>query len=232
MRILLVEDDTSVCGAIDLISKVESIELTTVGLGAEGIAVGNRHPFDLIVIDLGLPDVGGLDVLRVLRDAGVKTPVMILTGTDGIPQKVKAFATGADEYLTKPFHREEFVARLRAIARRDQGSQRKVIKCGDLCIDLDTKMAEISGTRVALTTKEFQLLVFLASRPGFTLSKEMILDHLYAGRDEPQIKIVDVFICKLRKKLADISGGDNFIETVWGRGYMLAAPRAPLQLAS
>jgi two-component system cell cycle response regulator CtrA len=232
MRILLIEDDASVCGAIALISKVENIDLTIVGLGIEGIALGSQSAFDLIVIDLGLPDMGGLDVLRALRDAGVKTPVMILTGMDGIPQKVKAFATGADDYLTKPFHREEFVARLKAIARREQGSERKTLRLGQLCIDLDTKMADISGIRIALTAKEFQILVFLASRPGFTLSKEMILDHLYAGMDEPQLKIVDVFICKLRKKLADVSGGENLIATVWGRGYMLAVPGPEMRMAS
>ena len=232
MQILLVEDDPSVCGAIELIAKVENIELTVAGHGADGISFGSCHSYDLIVIDLGLPDMGGMDVLRALRDEGIKTPIMILTGVDGVPDKVKAFASGADDYLTKPFHREEFVARLRAIARRDQGSERKMINFGELCIDLDTKTAEIDGTRVALTTKEFQILVFLASRPGFTLSKEMILDHLYAGMDEPQLKIVDVFICKLRKKLAEISGGETFIATVWGRGYMLAVPRMPLKMAS
>jgi two-component system cell cycle response regulator CtrA len=232
MQILLVEDDVSVAAAIKLICEIEGIGVKVVDLGADGITLASQTPYDLIVIDLGLPDIGGLEVLKALRDAAIAIPVMILTGIDGIPQKVKAFAQGADDYLTKPFHREEFVARLKAIARRDQGSDRRIITFGTLSIDLGTKLAEVGGNRVSLTSKEFQILVFLASRPGFTLSKEMILDHLYAGMDEPQLKIVDVFICKLRKKLADVSGGENFISTVWGRGYMLAIQGASLRLAS
>jgi two-component system, cell cycle response regulator CtrA len=132
---------------------------------------------------------------------------------------------GADDYLTKPFHKDELVARIHAIVRRAKGHAQSVIHTGDLVVNLDTKTVEVEGERVHLTGKEYQMLELLSLRKGTTLTKEMFLNHLYGGIDEPELKIIDVFICKLRKKLASATGGEHYIETVWGRGYVLRDPK-------
>jgi two-component system cell cycle response regulator CtrA len=168
--------------------------------------------------------MSGYEVLRGLRVAKVKTPILILSGLAGIEDKVKGLGFGADDYLTKPFHKDELVARIQAIVRRSKGHAQSVITTGDLLVNLDTKTVEVSGSRVHLTGKEYQMLELLSLRKGTTLTKEMFLNHLYGGMDEPELKIIDVFICKLRKKLANASQGKNYIETVWGRGYVLREP--------
>ena len=144
-----------------------------------------------------------------------------MSGTD---DKVRGFGSGADDYLTKPFHKEELVARIHAIVRRSKGHAQSIISTGDLAVNVDAKTVEVGGQRVHLTGKEYQMLELLSLRKGTTLTKEMFLNHLYGGMDEPELKIIDVFICKLRKKLANAAGGTNFIETVWGRGYVLREP--------
>jgi two-component system, cell cycle response regulator CtrA len=159
--------------------------------------------------------------LRSLRVSKVTTPTLILSGLAGIEDKVKGFGFGADDYMTKPFHKDELVARIRTIVRRARGHAQSVIQTDDLLVNLDTKMAEVNGARVHLTGKEYQMLEILALHKGMTVSKEMFLNHLYGGMDEPELKVIDVFMCKLRKKLANASGGKNYIETEWGRGYVL-----------
>jgi two-component system cell cycle response regulator CtrA len=154
----------------------------------------------------------------------VKTPILILSGLAGIGNKVSGLGYGADDYMTKPFHKDELVARIHAIVRRSKGHAQSVVITGDLSVNLDTKTVEISGARVRLTGKEYQMLELLSLRKGTTLTKEMFLNNLYGGMDEPEIKIIDVFICKLRKKLAIASSGKDYIETVWGRGYVLREP--------
>ena len=134
---------------------------------------------------------------------------------------MKGLGFGADDYLTKPFHKDEMVARIQAIVRRSKGHAQSVITTGDLLVNLDQKTVEVASQRVHLTGKEYQMLELLSLRKGTTLTKEMFLNHLYGGMDEPELKIIDVFICKLRKKLSLACGGDNYIETVWGRGYVL-----------
>jgi two-component system, cell cycle response regulator CtrA len=128
--------------------------------------------------------------------------------------------------MTKPFHKDELVARIHAVVRRSKGHAQSVIQTGELIIDLDTKKVEVNGARVHLTRKEYQMLELLSLRKGTAITKEMFLNHLYGGMDEPDSKIIDVFICKLRRKLADSSGGNEFIETVWARGYVLSEPTA------
>jgi two-component system cell cycle response regulator CtrA len=168
--------------------------------------------------------MNGLDVLRQLRLARIETPILILSGSGDTENKIKGFGFGADDYLTKPFHREELVARIHAIIRRSKGHSQSVIATGSVEVNLDAKTVSAAGKPVHLTGKEYQMLELLSLRKGTTLTKEMFLNHLYGGMDEPELKIIDVFICKLRKKLSVATGGDNFIETVWGRGYVLRDP--------
>jgi two-component system cell cycle response regulator CtrA len=226
MRVLLIEDDSAVAQSIELMLKSESFNVYTTDLGEEGIDLGKIYDYDIILLDLNLPDMSGFEVLRSLRVSKVKAPILILSGLAGIEDKVRGFGFGADDYMTKPFHKDELVARIQAIVRRSRGHAQSVIQTGDLIVDLDTKKVEVNGARVHLTGKEYQMLELLSLRKGTTLTKEMFLNHLYGGMDEPESKIVDVFICKLRKKLASASGGNEFIETVWARGYVLSEPTA------
>ncbi len=224
MRVLLIEDDSATAQSIELMLKSESFNVYTTDLGEEGIDLGKIYDYDIILLDLNLPDMSGFDVLRKLRVSKVRTPILILSGLAAIEDKIKGLGFGADDYMTKPFHKDELVARIHAIVRRSKGHAQSLIYTGDLCVNLDTKMVEISGARVHLTTKEYQMLELLALRKGMTLTKEMFLNHLYSGMDEPEAKIIDVFVCKLRKKLASASGGRDYIETIWGRGYAMREP--------
>jgi two-component system cell cycle response regulator CtrA len=224
MRVLLIEDDSAAAQSIELMLKSESFTVYTTDLGEEGIDLGKIYDYDIILLDLNLPDMSGFEVLRSLRISKVKTPTLILSGLAGIEDKVKGFGVGADDYMTKPFHRDELVARIHAIVRRSKGHAQSVIQTDDLVVNLDTKTSEVNGARVHLTGKEYAMLELLSLRKGMTLTKEMFLNHLYGGIDEPEVKIIDVFMCKLRKKLAGASGGKNYIETVWGRGYVLRHP--------
>ncbi len=169
--------------------------------------------------------MNGHEVLRQLRIARVETPILILSGADDTESKIKGFGFGADDYLTKPFHREELVARIHAIIRRSKGHSQSIIHTGRVAVNLDAKTVAVDGQTVHLTGKEYQMLELLSLRKGTTLTKEMFLNQLYGGMDEPELKIIDVFICKLRKKLSNATGGDNYIETVWGRGYVLRDPQ-------
>jgi two-component system cell cycle response regulator CtrA len=224
MRILLIEDDASTAQSIELMLKSESFSVYATDLGEEGIDLGKLYDHDIILLDLNLPDMSGFEVLRSLRVSKVKAPILILSGLAGIEDKVRSFGFGADDYLTKPFHKDELVARIQAIVRRSQGHAQSVIKTGELAVNLDTKTVEVSNARVHLTRKEYQMLELLSLRKGTPLTKEMFLNHLYGGMEEPEVKIIDVFICKLRKKLANASNGRNFIETLWGRGHVLRDP--------
>jgi two-component system cell cycle response regulator CtrA len=226
MRVLLIEDDSATAQSIELMLKSESFYVYTTDLGEEGGDLGKLYDYDIILLDLNLPDMSGFEVLRSLRVSKVKTPILILTGLAGIEDKVKGLGFGADDYMTKPFHKNELVARIHAIVRRSRGHAQSVIQTGDLVVNLDTKTVEVNGARVYLTGKEYQMLELLSLRKGTTLSKEMFLNHLYGGMDEPEIKIIDVFMCKLRKKLAGPSNCQDYIETVWGRGYVLREPHA------
>ena len=225
MRILLVEDDPTTSKSIELMLTHANLNVYATDLGEEGIDLAKLYDYDLILLDLNLPDMNGHEVLRQLRIARVETPILILSGADDTESKIKGFGFGADDYLTKPFHREELVARIHAIIRRSKGHSQSVIHTGQVAVNLDAKTAEVGGKTVHLTGKEYQMLELLSLRKGTTLTKEMFLNHLYGGMDEPELKIIDVFICKLRKKLSNATGGENYIETVWGRGYVLREPQ-------
>ena len=224
MRVLLIEDDSATAQSIELMLKSDGFNVYTTDLGEEGVDLGKVYDYDIILLDLNLPDMTGFDVLKSLRVAKVNTPILILTGQGDIETKVRGLGFGADDYMTKPFHKDELVARIHAIVRRSKGHSQSVITTGDLIVNLDAKTVEVAGQRVHLTGKEYQMLELLSLRKGTTLTKEMFLNHLYGGMDEPELKIIDVFICKLRKKLAAATDGDHYIETVWGRGYVLREP--------
>lgn len=221
MRVLLIEDDPSTARSVELALAAEGIICDTAELGEEGLEIGKLYDYDIIVLDLMLPDIDGYEVLLRLRSAKVKIPILILSGLSSVDQKIKGLGFGADDYLTKPFNRGELIARIQAIVRRSKGHSESVIRFDKVAINLDTRGVEVDGNVVRLTNKEYAILELLAMRKGTVLTKEMFLNHLYGGMDEPEIKIIDVFVCKLRKKLADASDGTNYIETVWGRGYML-----------
>jgi two-component system cell cycle response regulator CtrA len=224
MRILLVEDDASLAKSIELMLKAEGFIVDTTELGEDGLEIGKIYDYDIIILDLMLPDIDGYEVLRRLRAARVTTPILILSGLTELDHKLKGLGFGADDYLTKPFDRRELVARIQAIIRRSKGHAHSVIRTGKLVVNLEARTVEVDGKPLHLTGKEYGILELLSLRKGTTLTKEMFLNHLYGGMDEPELKIIDVFVCKLRKKLATVSGGDNFIETVWGRGYVLRDP--------
>jgi len=231
MRVLLVEDDSATAQSIELMLKSEGFVVYTTDLGEEGVDLGKLYDYDIILLDLSLPDMTGFDVLKHLRVARVNTPILILSGNADIDAKVRGLGYGADDYMTKPFNRDELVARINAIVRRAKGHSQSVIRTGDITVNLDAKTVEVGQGRVHLTGKEYQMLELLSLRKGTTLTKEMFLNHLYGGLDEPELKIIDVFICKLRKKLAMATGGDHYIETVWGRGYVLRDPPSQAQAA-
>jgi two-component system cell cycle response regulator CtrA len=202
----------------------ESFNVYSTDLGEEGVDLGKLYDYDIILLDLNLPDISGFEVLRSLRLSKVNTPILVLSGTTGIEDKVKCLGFGADDYLTKPFHKTELIARIHAIVRRSRGDAQSVVQIGDLTINVDAKTVHVDKVPVHLTGREYQMLELLSLRRGTTITKEVFLNQLYGGMDEPEIKIIDVFICKIRKKLAGASNGKDYIETVWGRGYLLRAP--------
>lgn len=224
MRILLVEDDSSTAKSIELMLKSENFVVDSTDLGEDGLEIGKLYDYDLMILDLMLPDIDGYEVLRRLRSARVTTPVLILSGLSEPDSKVKGLGFGADDYLTKPFDKAELIARIHAIVRRSKGHSESVIRTGKLMVNLDTRTVEVNQQPLHLTGKEYGILELLSLRKGTTLTKEMFLNHLYGGMDEPELKIIDVFICKLRKKLTAATNGENYIETVWGRGYVLRDP--------
>ena len=226
MRLLLIEDDPSVAGSIELMLKSEDFRVETTHLGEDGVSLGQVNEYELIILDLNLPDISGYDVLRSLRAGRIRTPVLLLSGLADIQHKVKGLGFGADDYLTKPFHKDELLARIRAVLRRSGDQSKNVIRCGDLVVNLDHKRVEIAGRDLDLTRREYEIIELLAGRQGAPTTKEMFLNHMYGAMDEPEQKIIDVFVCKARKKIVQASGGRDYIETVRGRGYTLREPQA------
>jgi two-component system cell cycle response regulator CtrA len=224
MRVLIVEDDPMTSKSLELALRAESMVVDSTGMGEDGLEIGKLYEYDIILLDLLLPDMDGYEVLRRLRASRVTTPVLILSGLAEPDKKVKGLGFGADDYLTKPYNRAELVARIQAIVRRSKGHSQSIIRTGRLTVNLDNRTVEVDNDPLHLTGKEYGIVELLSLRKGQTLTKEQFLNHLYGGIDEPELKIIDVFICKLRKKLATATGGVNYIETVWGRGYVLRDP--------
>lgn len=230
MRVLLVEDDAATAASVELMLKRQGFIVDTAELGEDGLEIGKLYDYDIIILDLMLPDMDGYEVLRRLRAARVRTPILILSGLGELDHKIKGLGFGADDFLTKPFDRRELTARLRAIVRRSKGHSESTIRTGRLTVNLDSRAVSVDEAPLHLTGKEYGILELLSLRKGTTLTKEMFLNHLYGGIDEPELKIIDVFVCKLRKKLALATGGEHYIETVWGRGYVLRDPEEEPEL--
>ncbi|MBL8771537.1 MAG: response regulator transcription factor [Phenylobacterium sp.] len=221
MFILVVEDNASAVRSLELILKAEGHNLAVTASGEEAIELVELYDYDVVLLDLDLEDISGADVLREMRMRKVSTPVIMLTGAADVDSKVAALAAGADDYMTKPFHKAELAARLNAVVRRSRGHTESIIRTGAIALNMNTRTVEVKGAAIHLTPSEYKMLELLSLRKNSVLTKEQCLNHLYNGISEPEIKIIDVFICKLRKKIAAASGGDSQIETVWGGGYML-----------
>ena len=234
MRILLIEDDLTTARGVAKMLSASAMVVDAADTGEEGLELAKLYDYDLILLDLMLPDMEGYDVVRKLRAAKKDTPVLILSGLGKPQAKVKGFGLGADDYIVKPFDAQELVARIQAIVRRSKGFSRSVLNVGSLSLDLGAREVTVEGRPVHLTGKEYAILELLTLRKGIVLTKEAFLNHLYGGMDEPEVKIIDVFICKLRKKLSQ-AGAEDLIGTVWGRGYVLREPQpargAPRPLA-
>jgi two-component system cell cycle response regulator CtrA len=221
MYALLVEDDPVSAATIEFTLQRENFECDSTALGKVALLQARLCPYDIVILDLGLPDIDGYEVLHQLRAAAVKTPVLILSGLNAVDDKVKGLRLGADDFLTKPFAPGELIARIRAIIRRATGHSASEIRTGELVLNLDTRTAAIGDRPLDLTPKEYAVLELLSLRKGTTLAKQYLFQQLYPGLHEPGIKIIDVFVSRMRKKLAQASGGEPYIETVQGRGFVL-----------
>jgi two-component system, cell cycle response regulator CtrA len=223
MRVLLVEDDVTAARGVSLMLKSSGAVVDHTDTGEEALELTRHYEYDIVLLDIMLPDIEGYEVVRRMRLARNDTPVLILSGLARPQAKVKGLGMGADDYITKPFDRAELLARMQAIVRRCKGFSQPALRVGPLELNLDSREVMVDGKEVHLTGKEYAILELLVLRKGMVLTKEAFLNHLYGGMDEPEMKIIDVFICKLRKKLAQ-AGADNLIGTVWGRGYMVREP--------
>lgn len=219
MRILIVEPDAAVAESIRLMLVSESFNVATTDCGREAVDLGKIYDYDLICLEWNLPDLSGLDVIKQLRLAKVRTPIIMLSPLTQPSDIARVLNAGADDYMIKPFHKDELVARIHAIVRRSKGHAVSVIDTGPLSLNMSTKTVTVYGKPVHLTGKEYGMLELLSLRKGSAITKESFMSHLYGGRDEPEMKIINVFICKLRRKV-----GFDVIKTVWGRGYVLRDP--------
>lgn len=224
MRVLIIEDNHSTAQTIELSLAKQGIICDISDLGEDGFEISKLYDYDLIILDVMLPDTSGLDVLKKMRATKKQVPVLILSGLSTSEDKIKGLGIGADDYLSKPFNTDELIARVKAIIRRSKGHSESIIEVGDLKVNVDSHTTTLEDKPIHLTTKEQSILELLALRRGQSVSKDQFLTHLYNGLDEPELKIIDVFVCKLRKKIFEASGGVNYIETIWGRGYALKHP--------
>lgn len=220
MRILLVEDDLTASRSLALTLRSGGGVVDEADTGEEALELVRHYDYDIVILDLLLPDMEGYEVVRRMRASKLDVPVMIISGLARPQAKIKGLGLGADDYITKPFDKAELVARVQAIVRRSKGYSQPTLRVGAMHLNLDSREVFVGDNPVHLTGKEYAILELLMLRKGIVLTKEMFLNHLYGGIDEPEMKIIDVFICKLRKKIA-AAGISDLIGTVWGRGYMI-----------
>ncbi len=221
MRILLVEDDMMLAQSLCESLEEEGMHIDEADRGEDGLELAGLYEYQAMVLDLGLPDMRGDEVLLNLRQKNPHLPVLILSGETEIEARLGCLRDGADDYLLKPFNTKELIARLHALVRRANGHGSNVLNFGQVQFDMTARDFRVGEARVALTAKEYAMMELLCLRKGSVVSKESFLDHLYGGMDEPEMKIIDVFICKLRKKFEDAGADFDPIETVWGRGYRI-----------
>ena len=221
MHILIVEDNAATAKSLELILSAEGHNASHTASGEDAVELAQLYDYDAILMDIDLEDISGVEALRMMRAKKLATPVIMLSGALDVDSKVAALAAGADDYMTKPFHKAELGARINAVVRRSRGQAESIIRTGAIALNLNTRSVEVAGHHVHLTPSEYKILELLSLRKNSVLTKEACLNHLYNGLSEPEIKIIDVFVCKLRKKIAAAAKGDSQIETVWGGGYML-----------
>ena len=231
MRILLVEADGFANRALVALMRANGVIVDQIDTGADALDLARHYDYDAMVMDMALPDGDGADVVRRVRAARIDTPIILMAAADRPQARVKAFSMGADDVVTKPIDHSELFARMQAIIRRSKGYSQATLRCGSVELSLDSHEVTVEGRPVKLTGKEYAILELLVLRKGMVLTKEVFLNHLYGGMDEPEMKIIDVFICKLRKKLAE-AGAASLISTVWGRGYMVRDAAAHPMLAT
>ena len=225
MRVLMIEDDVLSNRALVQALRDTGAVVEQVESGEDALDLVKHYDFDIVMLELSLMDMEGYEVVRRMRAARMNTPVLVLSAFVRPQARVKAFAIGADDFITKPYDVSECVARMQAVVRRSKGFSQSVLQVGDMELSLESRTVTIASRPVHLTGKEYAILELLVMRNGMVLTKEVFLNHLYGGLDEPEVKIIDVFICKLRKKLAE-AGARNVIGTVWGRGYTVRDPVA------
>jgi two-component system, cell cycle response regulator CtrA len=231
MRVLLVEAEGFSNRALVALLRGNGVRVDQIDSGAEALELARHYDYDVMVMDMALPDGDGADAVRRIRNARIDTPIILQAGADRPQARVKAFAMGADDVVTKPIDHAELFARMQAIIRRSKGFSQPTLRCGNVELSLDSHEVTVGGRPVKLTGKEYAILELLVLRKGMVLTKEVFLNHLYGGMDEPEMKIIDVFVCKLRKKLAE-AGAPSLISTVWGRGYMVRDAAAHPMLAT
>ena len=221
MRILLVEDDKNLARDIAFVLEANIFHVDEADRAEDALHLTSSYNYEAIILDLNLPDMRGDEVLMNLRKKKNLTPVLVMSSENAIEARLSCFEQGANDYLIKPFHARELVARMHALVRRSNGHAESVLKFGDLELNLLSRMVSVGGMPLNLTRKEYEMLELLCLRQGSIVTKEHFLDHLYGGMDEPETKIIDVFICKLRKKMAHSKAAESLIKTVWGRGYRI-----------
>ncbi len=220
MRVLIVEEGGTGNTTLPQLLRSNGVIVDQIDRGSEAMEMVRHYDYDVVLADLMLTDMECYDLLRRMRAARIDTPFIVQSAQVRPQARIKAFAMGADDFITKPCDHTELFARMQAIVRRSKGYSQPTLHCGPLQLNLDSREVFVAGRQVHLTGKEFAILELLVLRKGMVLTKEVFLNHLYGGMDEPEMKIIDVFICKLRKKLAE-AGAPNVVGTVWGRGYMV-----------
>ncbi len=221
MHVLIIEDDPVVADVLGMTIEEAGHFKSTAHTIEAALTELKHNDIDAVLLDINLPDGDGTRLARLIRKNHMPMPILVVSGNAGIDDKITALGAGADGYLTKPFDRFELLANLEAIIRRTNGHSSATVSAGNLEVDLNRHLAMVNGQELPLTAKEFRIVEFLALRKGAVLSKAAFLSHLYGGMDEPEPKIIDVFMCKLRRKLDDAGAQGVSIDTVWGQGYIL-----------
>jgi two-component system response regulator PhoP len=226
MRILIIEDEPGIRSQIRRQLESEGYQVDETGDGQEGLYLATEYPIDVAILDLGLPGLAGLDLLKRLRQQGRHLPVLILTARARWQERVEGLEAGADDYLVKPFQMEELSARIKALIRRVVGAPQSLLNCGALTLNLETQRALLNGQEMELTSFEYRMLEYLAQSQGKIVSKSELRDYLYPHDSDPESNVLEVLVGRLRRKL-DPEGTWHPIETLRGRGYRLVANETP-----